>query len=61
MVTISVDLWVCDIYVYMYNYVILETQCTIIIEHLIPSLLSIPTTPSNTIALQSTGQTHVYA
>ena len=45
MVMISVDLWVCVI---VQQLPILQTQCTIVIEHLIPSLLSIPiTSPSN--------------
>ena len=45
MVMISVDLWVCVI---VQQLPILQTQCTIVIEHLIPSLLCIPiTSPSN--------------
>ena len=45
MVMISVDLWVCVI---VQQLPILQTQCTIVIEHLIPSILSIPiTSPSN--------------
>ena len=45
MVVISVDLWVCVI---VQQLPILQTQRTIVMEHLIPSLLSIPiTSPSN--------------